>query len=159
MKRCPTFHYCRIFDFNVFSYELENFEMAQLSSNMKKVLSLTCHWDYYCQYFWNTKLTSFSSSMKWCFPSFVSKILVFHIFHYLSTNWKWPLPAASWRGVKLSFLLWFSSPVIWQYICIVENCPFSCNMNWRPLLFASFKCNRWSETFMNSYCKFFFNFK
>ena len=36
MKRCPTFRGCRILDFNVFSYELANFKMAQLCSNMKR---------------------------------------------------------------------------------------------------------------------------
>ena len=31
MKRCPTFHCCRILDFNVFSYELANFKMAHFT--------------------------------------------------------------------------------------------------------------------------------
>ena len=44
MKRCPTFHCCRILDFNVFSYELANFKMAQLSSNMKMCYPILVSW-------------------------------------------------------------------------------------------------------------------
>ena len=134
MKRCPTFHCCGILDFNVFSYELANFKMAQLCSNMKRCYPIIVTgifiintFDYK---FTNTELTSFSSNMKWCFPSFVSSILFFQIFHVKVQTWKCPLPAARRSGVKLSFLL-----VNLTTICIISNCPFELQYEVETIVF------------------------
>ena len=64
MKRCPTFHCCRILDFNVFSYELANFKMAQLSSNMKMCYPILVSWNIIVNTF--DHVYKCSVDMKWC---------------------------------------------------------------------------------------------
>ena len=107
MKRCPTFHCCRILDFNVFSYELANFKMAQLSSNMKMCYPILVTG--------NIIVNTFDLEMGPDDPG-----LLFSKFSITKVQtWKCPLPAARWSSVKLFFLLKFLSLVMLTIICVV----------------------------------------
>ena len=107
MKRCPTFHCCRILDFNVFSYELANFKMAQLSSNMKMCYPILVTG--------NIIVNTFDLEMGPDDPG-----LLFSKFSITKVQtWKCPVPAARWSRVKLFFLLKFLSHVMLTIICVV----------------------------------------